>query len=177
MKKRFIWIACVTTLVFSALACNSIPFLAPTPTPTATPTSTPTATPTLTPIPTLTPTPTEIPGITIPVTVDGVDLQFVSVTTASHWLVGSDDYTPNSSSDTFLVVTANVLTDNTAHSTLAGWDVTVNGDVAWSFLQSKGASTSITSATWVFVVDQSLTSFIINLPGGVDVPLDSLYSG
>ncbi|MGD0173387.1 MAG: hypothetical protein ABSC61_02965 [Anaerolineales bacterium] len=171
MKKRFIWIACATTLVISALACNSIPFLAPTPTPTATPTSTPT----LTPTPTQTPTPTEIPGIAVPVTVDGVDLQFVSVTTASHWLVGSQDYTPTSPSDSFLIVKANVLTDNTAHSTLAGWDVTVNGLVSWTFLQSQGASSSITSATWVFIVDKGLTSFTINLPGGVDVPLDSLY--
>ena len=175
MKKRFIWIICAGTLVFSALACNSIPFLAPTPTPTATPTSTPTATPTLTPTPTQTPTPTGIPGVTMPVTVDGVDLQFVKVTTASHWLVGSTDYTPTSSGDTFLVVTANVLTDNTAHSVVAGWDVTVNGDVSWTFLQSHGNSSSINSVQWVFIVDQSLTSFTINLPGGVDVPLDSLY--
>jgi hypothetical protein len=169
MKKRFIWIAFATTLVSSALACNSIPFFAPTPTPTATPTSTPT------PTPTLTPTPTEVFGITAPVTVDGVDLKFVSVSTASHWLVGSQDYTPTSPSDTFLVVTANVLTAGTAHSTLAAWDVTLNGSVSWTFLQSKGDSSAITAATWVFIVDQSLTKFTINLPGGVDVVLDSLF--
>lgn len=163
MKKRFIWIACATTLVSSALACNSIPFFAPTPTPTATPTPTPTA------------TPTEIFGITAPVTVEGVDLKFVSVTKASHWLVGSQDYTPTSPGDTFLVVTANVLTDNTAHSTLAGWEVTLNSAVSWTFLQSKGDSSSITAATWVFIVDQNLTKFTINLPGRVDVVLDKLY--
>jgi len=175
MKKRFIWIACASTFVFSALACNSIPFLAPTPTPTATPTSTPTSTPTLTPTPTNTPTPTGVFGITSPVTIDGVDLQFISVTTATHWLVGSDDYTPTSSSDVFLVVTANVLSADTAHSTLAGWDVTLNGDISWSFLQSTGPSSSIDSAKWVFVVDKSLSGFTINLPGAVDVPLDTLY--
>jgi hypothetical protein len=175
MKKRFIWIACATTLVISALACNSIPFLAPTPTPTATPTSTPTATPTLTPTPTQTPTPTGIPGVTMPITVEGVDLQFVSVTTASHWLFGSTDYTPKSSSDTFLVVKANVLTPGTAQVTLKDWNPTLNNDISWNFMQSHGDINSIDSITWVFVVSQSESSFTINLPGGVDVPLDSLY--
>jgi hypothetical protein len=177
MKKRFIWIACATTLVLSALACNSIPFLAPTPTPTATPTSTPTATPTLTPTPTQTPTPTEVFGITSPVTVEGVDLQFVSVTTASHWLMGSTDYTPKSSSDTFLVVKANVLTPGTVYDTLKDWAVTLNSSIDWGINQPSGDISSIDSITWVFVVNQSESSFTINLPGGVDVPLDSLYSG
>jgi hypothetical protein len=43
-------------MLLSSLACNSIPFLAPTPTPTATSTSTPTETPTHTNTPTITPT-------------------------------------------------------------------------------------------------------------------------
>ena len=163
----------VSTNIPLARAVVNLPTITtiPTLTPTITPTST--LTPTLTR--TLTSTPTGIPGITMPVTVNGVDLQFVSVSTATHWLVGSDDYTPTSSSEIFLVVTANVLTDNTAHSTLAGWDVTLNGSVSWTFLQSKGDSSSITAATWVFIVDQSLTKFTINLPSGVDVVLDSLY--
>jgi len=174
MKKRFIWSACAATLVFSALACNSIPFLAPTPTPTATPTSTPTATPTLTPTPTQTPTPTGLPGITEPVTVNGVDLQFTSVTKETHWLIGTDDYTPKSSSDIFLVVTAKILTNGTSHSEVAAWDVTLNGTISWSFLQSHGPSSSIDSAKWVFVASDSETAFTISLPGGVDVVLDTL---
>lgn len=166
---------CVVVLMFSALACNSIPFLAPTPTPTATPTSTPTSTPTKTPTPTNTPTPTGIPGVTMPITVEGIDLQFVSVTTAGHWLFGTSDYTPKLSSDTFLVVKANVLTSGTAYSTLKDWDVKINGSIAWVFNQSGGALSSIDTMTWVFIVAKSESSFTFNFPSGDDVVLDSLF--
>jgi hypothetical protein len=175
MKKRYIWIACGTLLMFSALACNSIPFLAPTPTPTVTPTSTPTSTPTRSPTPTRTATPTGIPGITMPVTVEDVDLQFVSLRTVSHWILGSTDYTPKSSSDTFLVVKADVLTSGTAYVSLKDWEVSLNGDNSWAFNHGNGDLSSIDSIEWVFVVSQSESSFTINLPGGVDVVLDSLY--
>jgi hypothetical protein len=174
MKKRFVWIACAAALALSALACNSIPFLAPTPTPTATPTSTPTSTPTNTPTPTLTPTPTGIPGITEPITINGVDLQFISVTTAGHWYYGSDDYTPKSSMDTFLIVKANVLTPGTAHSTISAWNVTLNSSIDWTFLKSDGDSNSIDSMQWVFIVGKGETSFTMNFPDGTDVVLDSL---
>ncbi len=169
MKKQYIWMGCVVMLLFSALACNSIPFLAPTPTPTATPTSTPT------PTPTNTPTPTGIPGITMPITVEGIDFQFFSVTTAGHWMFGTSDYTPKSSLDNFLIVKANVLTSGTAYSTIKDWDVTVNGSIAWVFNQSGGALTSIDTMTWVFIVSKSASSFTLNFPSGEDVVLNSLY--
>jgi hypothetical protein len=162
--KRYAWVLLLLFLV-PAVNCTTINrVIYP-----ATKTPTPTATPTLTP------TPTGIFGITTPVEVDGVSLKFTGVQKESHWLVGSDDYTPTSSTDTFLVISADVLTVYTAHSTVAGWDVTLNGNVSWTFLQSHGDSSSIDSVQWVFIVDQNLSNFTINLPGGVDVPLDSLY--
>jgi len=174
MKKHFIWIACAAMLVFFSLACNSIPFLAPTATPTATSTSTPTSTPTKTPTRTKTPTPTGIPGITKPVTVQGIDLQFTSVSKTGHWNYSGNDYTPKKSSDTFLVVKANVLTPGTMLATLSKWGAKINNGNEWAFLQSTGATGSIDTVTWVFVVPISETSYTINLPDGVDVVLDSL---
>jgi hypothetical protein len=162
--KRLPWVLIILFLL-PALNCTTINrVIFP-----ATKTPTPTATPTFTP------TPTGVFGITTPVTVMGVSLKFTGVATQYHWLMGSDDYTPKSSSDTFLVVSASVLSSSTAHSTVAGWDVTLNGNIAWTFLQSQGPSGAITSVEWVFIVSQGLTHFTINLPGGVDVPLDSLY--
>lgn len=58
------------------------PTITPSPTYTLTPTLTPTSTSTLTPTPTPTPTltPTPIPGIQVPVRVDGIDVQVLSAT-------------------------------------------------------------------------------------------------
>ncbi len=111
----------------------------------------------------------------MPVTVEGIDLQFVKVSTAGHWYFGTSDYTPTSSSDTFLVVKANVLSAGTPYSTLKNWAVTLNGSIDWGFNQSSGNIDAIDSITWVFVVPQSESAFTINLPGGVDVALDSLF--
>jgi hypothetical protein len=111
----------------------------------------------------------------MPVTVDGIDLQFVSVTTAPNWLFGTTSYTPKSSSDTFLLVKANVLSSGTAYDTLKNWSITLNSSIDWSFNQSHGDLSAIDSITWIFVVSKSESSFTINLPGGVDVVLDSLF--
>jgi hypothetical protein len=111
----------------------------------------------------------------MPVTVDGIDLQFVSVTTASHWLFGTTNYTPTSSSDTFLLAKANVLSSGTAYATLKNWNVTLNSSIDWSFNQSHGDLSAIDSITWIFVVSKSESSFTINLPDGVDVDLSTHY--
>jgi hypothetical protein len=111
----------------------------------------------------------------MPVRVEGVELKFVSATNASHWFFGSSDYTPKSSGDAFLVVKANVLTPGTAHATMKDWDVTLNDNTSWVFLQSHGDTNSIDAMTWVFIVSQSDSSFTIHLPGGVDVVLNSLH--
>jgi hypothetical protein len=162
--KRFMWVPLILFLI-PAINCTTVNrVIWP-----------PTKTPTPTPTPTMTPTPTGILGITMPVAVEGVQLQFFSVTTTGHWLFGTSDYTPKLAGDTFLVVKANVLTPGTAYSTVKDWDVKVNGSIAWVFNQSGGALSSIDSMTWVFIVSKSATSFTINLPGPVDVPLDRLY--
>jgi hypothetical protein len=157
------------TLVFFSLACQSVPFLAH---PTATPTATPT--PTQTPTPTKTNTPTGIPGITMPVTVNGVQIKFTALHKESEWFFDDKRWTPKNDSDTFIVVEAEVLTSGIALQEVADWEVTLNDDISWSFLQSNGNASSITSAGWVFVVSKSTSDFRIYLPGGVDVDLTSL---
>ncbi|MGB7537658.1 MAG: hypothetical protein WBM17_03890 [Anaerolineales bacterium] len=150
-------------LVFFSLACQSVPFLAhPTPTPTTTPT------------PTQTPTPTGIPGITLPVTVSGVQIKFTDLHEESEILFGTERYTPKSSSDTFIVAVADVLTSGTTHQEVADWAVSLNQDISWVFMQSHGDTNSITSVEWTFVVSKSTSAYRIHLPGGVDVELSSL---
>jgi hypothetical protein len=167
--KRYPWLIVGVMLVFFSLACQSVPFLAH---PTATPTATPT--PTETPTPTNTPTPMGVEGITLPVTVEDVEIIFTSLHKESKILFGTQTYTPKSSSDTFIVAECDVLTSGTPHAKVAGWKVSLNGEIKWTFMQSKGDSNSIDSAMWVFVVSKSLDTFQINLPGGVDVLLTSL---
>jgi hypothetical protein len=180
-------------LVFFAPACQSVlfftlptatPTTTPTPTITLTPTTTPTPTITLTPIttptstktptPTKTNTPTGVPGITMPVTINGVQIKFTALRKESEIFFGSNRYTPKSSSDTFIVVEASVLTSGTSHQEISDWDVSLNQDIAWVFVQSHGDTNSITSVDWTFVVSKSTSAFRIYLPGGVDVVLTSL---
>ena len=156
-------------LVFFSLACQSVPFLAHA---TATPTVTPT--PTNTPTPTKTNTPTGVPGITMPVTVSGVELKFTTLRKEYEILFAGESYTPKQSSDTFIVVEAEVLTSGTSHQDLADWSVSINNDVEWVFLQSHGDTNSIDSVEWTFVVGKSVKEFEIHLPGGVDIVLTSL---
>jgi hypothetical protein len=156
-------------LVFLSLACQSVPFLAhPTPTPTVTPTPTKTRTPTPSP------SPTGILGITMPVTVDGVQMQFTSVATASHYKVGTIDYKPTSSANVFLVADADVLSENVAYADVKDWKVTLNDNIKWTIVVSHGKVGDIDSLTWVFVVKKTETSFEIHFPGGVDILLDNL---
>jgi hypothetical protein len=167
--KRHLWLVIGAVLVFFSLSCQSVPFLAH---PTDTPTSTPT--PTKTSTPTKTFTPTGIAGITTPVTVDGVKIQFTGLHKESEIIFGTNRYTPKSSSDTFVVAEADVLTTGTAHSKVADWVVTINTNIKWTFMQSHGSANSITSVEWVFIVSKSTSNYRIYLPGGVDVVLTSL---
>jgi hypothetical protein len=173
--KRHLWIVVGTVLVCFSLACQSVPFLAhPTATPTTTPTPTKTSTPTKTPTPTKTYTPTGILGITMPVTVNGVKIKFTALHQESEMVFGTSRYTPKLASDIFIVAEADVLTSGTPHSKVADWDVTMNQNKKWVFVQSHGDTNSITSVEWVFILSKTTTKFEINLPGGVDVVLNSL---
>jgi hypothetical protein len=156
-------ILCGVMLVVFSLACQSVPFLAhPTPTPTTTPT------------PTMTPTPTGVPGITVPVTVKGVQLKVTRAFTANKYSFGGNDYTPKSTGDHFLVVSVDILTSGTAHSDVSGWKMMINNQYEWAFMKSTGDINSITAADWVFVLPISVSKFTLNFPDGTGIPLDTL---
>jgi hypothetical protein len=162
MQRNPLVILAVMLVIFS-LACQSVPFLAhPTPTPTTTPT------------PTQTPTPTGVPGITMPVTVNNVKLIVTQASFANHYLFGTDDYTPKSSADQFLIVFVKIQSDGTSQDDISKWGMKVNNSIDWAFLKSQGPLWSIESIEWVFIVPTSSPSFTLNFPGGIDVPLDSL---
>ncbi len=169
MVKRHPLLLIGLMLVFFSLACQSVPFLAhPTPTPTTTPT------PTNTPTPTKTNTPTGVPGITMPVTVKGVQIKFTSLREESEIILNGTRYTPKSSSDTFIVARADVLTSGTSFNDVSDWSVSLNSGIEWAFVQSFGGASSITSVEWTFVVSKNASVYQIHLPGGVDVDLTSL---
>jgi hypothetical protein len=169
MKRKSL-AALVALLAGFSLACQSVPFLAhPTPTPTVTPT------PTRTPTPSKTPTPTGIPGITLPITVDGVQVKFTDVTTALKYSIGSIDYKPTSAENTFLVAKAAVLTEGVSSDSVRGWTVTLNDGTKWTIFTAQGDPHSIDSVTWVFIVKKTQTTFEIHLPGEVNIVLDSLF--
>jgi hypothetical protein len=107
--KNKLWICIATfTIVCTILACSpGSLFATATPMPTYTPLPTYTEVPTFTPVPTYTPVPTDtpmptatlmpqIPGIDVPVSVQGVTMQFLSVTiTNGPVTVGDTKMTPN----------------------------------------------------------------------------------
>jgi hypothetical protein len=132
--------------------------------PHAPPTSTKTG-----PTPTRTPGAGGIPGITQPVTVNGVQLLFVAAARIplydeSHTVI--EKYR--------LAVWAKVLTEGVSSDAIEGWAVTLNGAVQWTKITFYKSSGEISRVHWEFEAETSVTAFEINLPGGVNVPLDSL---
>jgi hypothetical protein len=191
--KALQWVV-VFVLVASALAC-SIPLAAPEPTatpvpPTTTPTSVPpTATPTpvpptATPVPptaTPTPAPTTPSGTGALLTVEGIQLQIVSVKEQDRY----NDYGPrNTFGDTLLVVSTKVIGVVSRQSFEAvtwrpGTSVTdENGRISeiGNLGYSTNQSEQVTAITWVFVVAKSSRSFTLTLPGGQTVKLDSFLN-
>jgi alpha-tubulin suppressor-like RCC1 family protein len=145
----------------------------PTATKIATPTKTATyapPTPTKTgPTPTRTPSAVGIPGITQPVMVSGVELLFdvaakIPVYDESHTVI--EKYR--------LAAWAKVLTEGVSSDAVEGWAVTLNGAVQWTKITFYKSSGEISRVHWEFEVEPSVTAFEIYLPGGVNVPLDSL---
>lgn len=113
----------------------------------------------------------KIQGIDSPLEVDGVQIQLTSAKLQDSMELGTDTYQANSAGDTILSVTAST-SENNPPITVSVTDENGRVDVP-SITQSEtggGAST----LTWMFGVSKSGGSFTLNLPGEVDIPLDSL---
>ncbi|MFN2298404.1 MAG: RCC1 domain-containing protein [Anaerolineales bacterium] len=122
-------------------------------------------------------TPMEIPGITRPVTVDGLELKIFNASRVEQY-TKDIELLPKSNEKIFLVVKAKVLTPGVKREQVMGWLVFLNDNITKTFIQlhtgSSGTEYGVDQVTWIFEVEETSTSFTIHLPGGVDVPLNRL---
>ena len=195
MKKRAVfWI--LGMLLLGSMACNSIPFLAPTATPTATLTPTvtytPTPTATFTPSPTRTrtPSPTKIIGIEEPVKIGQATLQFRQAVRRSDFVCGDQTYPgdhPNTKE--YLILIANVIggpvinkdrdmSDWIRNNKIQLLEVVDNNDNYSDFINLchaiNSSTNTLTRVTVAFLVDIEAESFVLILPDDIEIPLDRL---
>jgi hypothetical protein len=115
----------------------------------------------VTPAPT--PSPTPIPGIAAPVNVAGGQILIESVTYEPK------GFGPMSGADSWLGVIGKVVSGSPDFSQL-GSAVTLTSDGTVCRHVASGSEAPF----WVFMVKTSMHSFVLHLPGGHDIPLDSI---
>jgi hypothetical protein len=193
-EHRIAWI--VAALFAGSLACDSIPFLPSTPTPTAasTPTETPsptlTPTATLSPYPTRTASPTLIPGIEEPVPVGDANLLLENVIRRDDFRCGTDsEPIGDPDSKEFLILLLKVVKGPVlSPPQIAKWfrdndiDQIGIGSSAEDFsavydrcfAQNKDTLVLI-EIHLAFIVDKQAEGFLLILPDGMQIPLDSFF--
>ena len=113
-----------------------------------------------------------------PFYIDEVEMVITSVTTADTY----GDHEPSSSSDTFLIVNANVLSkpdtvevsdlDIMGAASLSGdWGRVEKASITRTMTMSGGDS--LGTVTWVFVVPGTARSFTLELADGKSIELDT----
>ena len=109
------------------------------------------------------------PGISSPVTIDGVELQVISASLHESYRIGSQEHTPRSSGDLLLLVRATISGPDTDVD-LGDWKAQVQdaaGRVSNSDIQSKMTGTiegqEGTFLEWFFVVDRFAENLTLNL--------------
>ena len=116
-----------------------------------------------------------------PFFIDEVEMVITSVTTADTY----GDHEPSSSSDTFLIINANVLSkpdtvevsdlDIMGAASLSGdWGRVEKASITRTMTMSGGDSLGV--VTWVFVVPGTARSFTLQLTGGEALELDTFLT-
>jgi hypothetical protein len=170
-------LACKVGPLEISMGPTPTPTLTPTPTPTLTPVPTPTPTPTLTPVPT--PTPDVVIGIDVPVVIKGIDLQFVEIDFVKSVTLNGRRSTPSTPYDILVVLKA--LTDHKDTNAPCNWQGSDQANLSWSRSGAKDdndwgicQSTSDGSVIFYFAAFEDAGNWLLTLPGGVTIPLDSL---
>lgn len=191
-------IVCVlAALLAGSLACDAIPFLEPTPT--ATPSSTPTATvsptvtltQTLTPYPTRTPLNTLIPGIEEPVAVGDADLLIFKALRRDVFRCESDsEPVEDPEVEEFLLLLFQVVKGPVLHyKQIDDWMrenkidriglAASNDDLidiyGSCFIQNPD-NLILTEIHLVFVIARNAGGFVLLLPDGMEIPLESFLA-
>lgn len=113
--------------------------------------------------PTLAPSPTPIAGIATPIDVPGGQIQIESVTYEPK------GFAPQAGNNSWLEVIGRVVSGSPDFSQL-GSAVTLTCDGATCQHVASGSNAPF----WVFQVKTAMKSFVLHLPGGHDIPLDSI---
>jgi hypothetical protein len=191
-------IVCVLAALFAgSLACDSIPFLEPTPTATVSSTPTTTVSPTitltqtLTPYPTRTPFNTLIPGIEEPVAVGDADLLIVNVLRRDVFRCESDsEPVENPEEEEFLLLLFQVVKGPVLHyKRIDEWmrenridriGLTASNE---EFIDIYGIchiqnpdNMILTEIHLVFVIARNAEGFVLLLPDGMEIPLESFLA-
>ncbi len=193
MEKKGI-VLILAALLAGSLACDSIPLLAfppiatAKPTSTVTPTLTLTPTATLSPYPTRTPSPTLIPGIEEPVSVGEATLLITNALRRDAFRCKEDsEPIENPDTEEFLILLMRVVRGPVlAPRQVSGW-FRENGidqmgirSSTDDFIDPYGRCSIqnndnmvLTEIHLAFVVDRISKGFILILPDGLEIPLDS----
>jgi hypothetical protein len=186
----------LAVLLFGSLACDSIPFLTfplmytATATSTITPTSTVTLTPTLSPYPTRTSSPTLIPGIEETVNVGDAELLITKVLRRSSFRCGDHDGpVENPKQEEFLLVLFKIVKGPALlPKNIKTWiheneidsieiDSSTQDSIPYeSICYSQNKDTQVlTELDLAFLIGLEAEGFILVLPDGTEIPLDSFF--
>lgn len=111
------------------------------------------------------------PGIDSPVDIDGVQIQLLSAELADTLDLGTQGLKPSSAGDTILSVEASSSIDNPQIKVSVTDE---NGRVEPPPVVQSISADGEYSVTWSFIVSKSAKNFTLNLPGEINLALDSL---
>ena len=109
------------------------------------------------------------------VTVDGIEFKVSTVELTDTYESGSQKLKPTSATDTFLIVTLEVLS---SESPKIEWNASItdeNGDESFPNITSQMFSSEeyLQEIAWVYVVDMAFESLTLNFPDDQTIMLDS----
>lgn len=143
------------------------PFYRPTPFPTRTPSSFYRPTP----VPVLGATP--VPASSGPFWINGTRVTFRSARKSDQFTALGETFTPTHDWDTFLIVEADVPSGQYDWDRISEWPLVLNDYIEPSFRTGEFPSGKL---TWVFLVHETETTFILTLPDGTRVNLTRSYA-
>jgi hypothetical protein len=114
-----------------------------------------------------------IPGIDIPIKVEGVSIKVYKVERVDEW----EGYT-SSTGDKLLVVYVDIVSGKIPMIDVGYWTVYLEDDLgmkyprAGSMAHTDDSPDEASEAEWVFRVKDEDTSFIFHIAGGTGIPLD-----
>jgi|GEM_PF-3526446 len=122
-------------------------------------------------------TPNPIPGIDIPVIVNGLDVQITSARFEESYKAMDRTFRVSKTGEILLVVKGFCLTSDMGKT--KNWKVTITDELG----NSKPSSITVTSTkderlelTWVFVVSKNSNTFTLHLPGGQIIDLSTIFN-